>query len=49
VAKKELEFSDILCAGIRPEMRERLNRLNRDNALASRRPASLSVICWTFR
>jgi hypothetical protein len=30
VAKKEPEFSDILCTGIRPEMRERLNRLNRD-------------------
>jgi hypothetical protein len=30
VAKKQPEFSDILCTGIRPEMRERLNRLNRD-------------------
>jgi hypothetical protein len=30
VAKKEPEFSDILCTGIRPEMRDRLNRLNRD-------------------
>ena len=30
VAKKDPEFSDILCTGIRPEMRERLNRLNRD-------------------
>ena len=30
MAKKDPEFSDILCTGIRPEMRERLNRLNRD-------------------
>ena len=30
MAKKEPEFSDILCTGIRPEMRERLNKLNRD-------------------
>src|SRR6516164_1329421 len=30
VAKKEPEFSDILRTGIRPEMRDRLNRLNRD-------------------
>ena len=30
MAKKEPEFSDILCTGIRPEMRDRLNHFKRD-------------------